>query len=202
MYPISLDLNRIRIALVGSGDAFARRLRQLREMDATQLSVYEDELPQAHEIKQASVLMVVGLDYETSAVLASIAKLQGVLVNVEDKSDLCDFHFTSFVKRGDLTIAISTNGESPTLGQEIRSYIARIFGEEWSQIVATVGRKRAEWKEQGFNNRQVAGKTREFVKTLGVLDSGKMTDEDTGYGDEVTTHHNNPARTDTQIATL
>src|SRR5689334_6278399 len=104
MYPISLDLSRIRIALVGSGDAFARRRQQLNDMGATQVSVYEDELPEAHEIKQASVLMVVGLDYETSAVLASIAKLQGVLVNVEDKSDLCDFYFTSFVKRGDLTI--------------------------------------------------------------------------------------------------
>jgi precorrin-2 dehydrogenase / sirohydrochlorin ferrochelatase len=106
MYPINLDLSKIRIALVGNGEAFNRRHTQLREMGATLVSVYEDHLPEAYQIRQASVLMVVGLDYETSAVLASIAKLQGVLVNVEDKPDLCDFYFASFIKRGDLTILV------------------------------------------------------------------------------------------------
>lgn len=191
MYPVSFDLSRIRIILVGTGDAFTRRLQQLNDMGATQLGIYQDELPEAHQIKQASVLMVVGLDYETSAVLASIAKLQGVLVNVEDKPDLCDFHFASFVKRGDLTIAVSTNGASPTLGQEIRSYLARLFGEEWAQIVATVSRKRNEWKQQGLDNRQVSNKTREYIRTLGLLNSNDSTDEESGY--EIAPHHNTPA---------
>ncbi len=170
MYPVSLDLSRIRIALVGSGEAFARRLKQLHDMGATQLSVHDDVLPEAYEIKQASILMVAGLDYETSAVLASIAKLQGVLVNAEDMPDLCDFHFNSFIKRGDLTIAVSTAGASPALSQEIRSYIARRFGEEWGQIVSAVRKKRLSWKEQGLDNGEVADRTRKYIKDTGLLD--------------------------------
>lgn len=173
MYPISLDLSRIRILLVGSGEAFARRLLQLQEMGAIQIVMHEDSLPEAHEIRQASILMVVGLDDETSAVLASIARLQGVLVNVEDKPSLCDFHFSSFVKRGDLTISVSTNGASPVLGQEIRSYIAGIFDEQWGEIVNIIGKKRLEWKSQGLDNKQVGDKTREFIEALGVLDSAR-----------------------------
>ncbi len=169
MYPIHLDLTRIRISLVGSGEAFARRLKQLQEMGATQLTLFEDDLPEAHEIKQANVLMVVGLDDETSAVLASIAKLQGILVNVEDKPDLCDFHFVCFIKRGDLTISVSTNGASPTLAQEIRAHIADMFGEEWSKIVALIGKKRIEWKNQGWDNKTVGDKTRAYIRAEELL---------------------------------
>lgn len=170
MYPIVLDLQRIRIMLVGSGEAFTRRLSHLKEMGATQITVYQDELPEAYEIKQASALMVVGLDNETSAVLASIARLQGVLVNVEDKPDLCDFHFVSFVKRGDLTIAVSTNGASPALGQEIRSYLAGIFDESWATIVSTIRKKRLEWKSHGLSNKEVGDKTRAYIKGEGLLE--------------------------------
>lgn len=170
MYPIALDLTKIRITLVGSGEAFARRLNQLQQEGATQITLYRDTLPEAHEIKQANVLMVVGLDDETSAVLASIAKLQGVLVNVEDKSDLCDFHFVSFIKRGDLTISVSTNGASPTLGQEIRRYIANLFDEGWAVIVANIRKKRAEWKRQGLSNTEIGDKTRAYIKAEGLLE--------------------------------
>lgn len=170
MYPIALDLSKIRIMLVGSGEAFTRRLNNLKEMGATQIFTYQDNLPPAHEIKQANTLMVVGLDYETSAVLASIARLQGVLVNVEDKNDLCDFHFVSFIKRGDLTISVSTNGASPTLGQEIRSYIADIFDESWAGIVNTIRKKRLEWKKEGLDNKEVSQKTRAYIKAQGFLE--------------------------------
>ena len=164
MFPISLDLTRVRIALVGSGEHFEKRLKQLQEHGATQIVQYKDTLPESHEIKQFTVLMVAGLDYQTSAVLSSIAKLQGVLVNVEDKNDLCDFYFMSFVKRGDLTISVSTNGASPTLGQEIRNYIAGKFCEEWEWIVSRIGRDRLKWKQQGMDGKAIADKTREIIK--------------------------------------
>lgn len=172
MYPVSLDLSRIRITLVGKGEAYTRRLKQLEAAGATQLTLFENILPHAHEIKQANILMIAGLDDQTSAVLASIARLQGVIVNVEDKPDLCDFHFVSFVKRGDLTLAVSTNGASPTLGQEIRSYLADIFGEEWSIIVDIIGKKRLEWKREGLDNKTISDRTRTYLKEQGLLSSG------------------------------
>ncbi len=163
MYPIALNLSRIHILLVGTGEVASRRLKQLQEAGATQVTFFDDHLPEAHEIRQASILLVAGLDDETSAVLTSIARLQGVLVNVEDKPDLCDFYFTSFMERGDLMISVSTNGASPVLAQEVRAYLERLFGEEWSDIVSTIGKQRLEWKGQGMDNSAVAQRTRAFI---------------------------------------
>ena len=170
MYPIMLNLSNIRILLVGSGELFDRRKQALLENGATKLVLFEDTLPEAHEIRQANVVMIVGLDDQTSAVLASIGRLQGVLVHVEDKNELCDFYCTSFIKRGDLTIAVSTAGASPTLGQEIRSYLANIFCEEWGYIVDKIGKKRLEWKGQGLKGSAIGEKTRALIKQLQLFD--------------------------------
>ena len=45
------------------------------------------------------------------------------LTNVADTPELCDFYLSSIVSRGDLKIAISTNGKSPILGKRIRQYL-------------------------------------------------------------------------------
>lgn len=169
MYPIAFDLSRIHIVLVGTGEVAKRRLQQLKEAGATRITFYSDHLPQAHEIRQAQLLMVAGLDDETSAVLASIARLQGIMVNVEDKPDLCDFYFMSFVKRGALTLAISTDGASPTLAQEIKAYLANLFGEEWAGIVAEIGERRQQWKQQGLTNQEVGEKTRTFLYSNSLM---------------------------------
>jgi len=169
MFPIALDVTKIRIALVGSGEAFTRRLNQLQDMQAAHLLIYENTLPEAHEIKQVAILMVVGLDNDTSAVLASIARLQGVLVNVEDKPELCDFYFTSFLQRGDLTLAISTNGKSPTVAQEIKAYLHRLFGEEWNDIINDIGTARLDWREQGLANHEIAARTRTILQEKNLL---------------------------------
>lgn len=183
MFPIALNLATLHIVLVGSGPALYRRLAQLTEKGAKRITVYSDEavpsspeeqgwntgyaviprLPESYEIRQASILMVVGLADDKSAVLASIARLQGILVNVEDKPEFCDFYFTSFVERGDLTIAVSTGGASPTLAQEIKSQLGDMFGPEWEGIVGDIKTKRLEWKKQGLSNAEISRKTREYL---------------------------------------
>ncbi len=45
-----------------------------------------------------------------------------ILCNVADTPDLCDFYLSSVVKKGDLKIAISSNGKSPTLTKRFRQY--------------------------------------------------------------------------------
>jgi siroheme synthase-like protein len=97
-------------------------------------------------------------------VLAGIARLQGILVNVEDKPELCDFYFMGLVKRGDLTLAVSTNGASPTLVQEIKSYLFETFGEEWQETVAHLAAQRLAWKRDGLPNNTVKERTLEWLE--------------------------------------
>jgi precorrin-2 dehydrogenase/sirohydrochlorin ferrochelatase len=70
------------------------------------------------------------------------AERRGILCNVVDVPDLCDFYYGAVVRRGDLQIAISTAGQSPTLAQRIRIRLEQDFGPEYSEWVAELGATR------------------------------------------------------------
>jgi precorrin-2 dehydrogenase/sirohydrochlorin ferrochelatase len=53
-----------------------------------------------------------------------------LLCNVADTPELCDFYLGSIVQKGDLKIAISTNGKSPTLAKRIRGFLEDVIPEE------------------------------------------------------------------------
>ncbi|HYM75061.1 MAG TPA: bifunctional precorrin-2 dehydrogenase/sirohydrochlorin ferrochelatase [Candidatus Dormibacteraeota bacterium] len=65
-----------------------------------------------------------------------------VLCNVVDVPDLCDFFYPSIVRRGDLQIAVSTAGQSPSLAQKIRQQLEKQFGPAYAAWVAELGETR------------------------------------------------------------
>ena len=67
---------------------------------------------------------------------------RGVLCNVVDVPEYCDFFYPAVVRRGDLQIAISTAGQSPSLAQKIRQQLERQFGEGYGEWVAQLGETR------------------------------------------------------------
>jgi precorrin-2 dehydrogenase/sirohydrochlorin ferrochelatase len=70
------------------------------------------------------------------------AQVRGVLCNVVDVPDLCDFFYPSVVRRGDLQIAVSTAGQSPSLAQKIRQQLEKQFGPGYAAWVAELGETR------------------------------------------------------------
>lgn len=54
-------------------------------------------------------------------------KARKILVNVADTPDLCDFYLSSVVRKGDLKIAVSTNGKSPTFAKRFREVLEEIL---------------------------------------------------------------------------
>jgi len=70
------------------------------------------------------------------------AQSRGVLCNVVDVPDLCDFFYPAVVRRGDLQIAISTSGQSPSLAQKIRQQLEKQFGPGYAAWVAELGETR------------------------------------------------------------
>ena len=67
---------------------------------------------------------------------------RGVLCNVVDVPDLCDFFYPSVVRRGDLQIAISTAGKSPSLAQKLRQQLEKQFGPGYAEWVEELGATR------------------------------------------------------------
>jgi precorrin-2 dehydrogenase / sirohydrochlorin ferrochelatase len=70
------------------------------------------------------------------------AERRGVLCNVVDVPDLCDFFYPAVVRRGDLQIAISTSGKSPSLAQKLRQQLEKQFGAGYAAWVKELGETR------------------------------------------------------------
>lgn len=74
------------------------------------------------------------------------AKAMRVLVNVADTPELCDFYLGSIVQKGNIKIAISTNGKSPTVAKRIREVLTELIPEEMETVLSNLGEIRKKLK--------------------------------------------------------
>ena len=152
MLPITIDAARVRIALIGNGQAAHRRLA----------SLVRRRLPTAEEIARAQLVFLARLGEPAASQLRHIADDAGVLLNVEDDIARSDFHSPAVVRRGDLTVAISTAGKSPGLAAAIRRRIEASFGPEWDARLETIALLRRRWRLAGLENAAIARLTRRW----------------------------------------
>lgn len=179
MFPIALDVTRIPVLLAGNGELIVRRLGYLDEAKAANVTVFSenpseelrkaagvrlvDRLPQQQDLDNYSVILVAGLPREKAEEIVLWARSIGRLVNVEDVNDLCDFFFTANVRRGDLVIAVSTSGASPTLARKARDWLAAFFGSEWAGRVQELSAMRKQLKAQGASMGEIMQKTEKHI---------------------------------------
>jgi siroheme synthase-like protein len=71
------------------------------------------------------------------------AKVRKILINVADTPALCDFYLGSVVKKGDLKIAISTNGKSPTLAKRMREFLEASLPDSTQELLDNLSSIRA-----------------------------------------------------------
>lgn len=161
MLPLAIDPRTVRVGLIGAGEGLARRLAFLVESGV--------EAPEPGLSDGLQVLFVAGLDSARSADLAAQARAKGILVNVEDVQELCDFHVPAVVRRGDLALTVSTNGRAPGLSRLLREWLARIFGPEWTGRLDEVARARESWRAEGLAPSEVSERTRDLVARQGWL---------------------------------
>jgi precorrin-2 dehydrogenase / sirohydrochlorin ferrochelatase len=185
MFPVALDLTRIPVLLAGQGELVLKRLAYLDEAGATQVRVFSPapsdllkaaagerlapRLPDADELRDFRLILLGGLERSVAEPLVHAAHALGRLVNVEDVNDLCDFYFTANIRRGDLVIAVSTSGASPTLARKMRDYIAAKIGPEWSARVQELAQLRQKMKKEGASMRDIMDTTERHLVEKGWL---------------------------------
>ena len=180
MLPVQLDAARLAIAVVGRGAAAARKVKTADAAGAANLTVYSDlpgpalaaaagerladHLPSNAELAAADLVLVAGLGEAGERETAQRCRALKVLVNVEDRPELCDVHLPAVVRRGDLVLAISTGGRAPGLSGLLRRYLERLFGPEWERRVDELSRARAGWREDGVDMGTVKQRIDRFVE--------------------------------------
>lgn len=156
MFPLTLGLASWPILLVGVGRALERRIALVSEAGARDIRVQPPHAACAATIAEARLLFVAGIAREDAAPLARVARAHRVLVNVEDVPDLCDFHVPALVRRGDLSIAISTAGTNPGLAAALRRELDARFDASWDSHMQSANMLRARMRADGSPMRDVA----------------------------------------------
>ncbi len=152
-YPIYLELTGRRAVVIGAGPVAARKVQSLSEAGARVVVVAEhvsttfEQACQKPNIKL--IISSYSKDYLAEATLAVAAtndlKLNRqvyedcqeleVLCNVVDQPELCDFYVPAVVKRGDLQIAVGTDGKCPAYAGHLRKKIEDTFTEVHGQFL-------------------------------------------------------------------
>ena len=153
-YPIFAIIENRPCLVVGGGVVGERKVQDLRQAGArvTVLSyeltptlkqlaamgqiryLNEDFTP---EHLQGMVLVMAATDdREVNARVSAAAQARGIWVNVADDPEFCTFIVPAQVKRGDLTLAISTGGASPALARKLREELQQRFGPEYGPYLS------------------------------------------------------------------
>jgi precorrin-2 dehydrogenase/sirohydrochlorin ferrochelatase len=160
LFPMFLKLEGRRCLVVGAGKIGEPKIGGLLETGARIRVVSLDASPAVREWARAgklelelraftdddlagAFLAIVATNSRTlNERVYHAAQRRGVLCNVVDVPDLCDFFYPAVVRRGDLQIAVSTNGQSPSLAQKIRQQLEKQFGPGYAAWVAELGETR------------------------------------------------------------
>lgn len=96
------------------------------------------------DLEGAFVCVASDPDPDVRAAIASEARARRVLLNMIDDVSDSDWAAPAIVKRGDLILAISTGGRSPSLARRLREELEEIFGDEWAEALDILEAARSE----------------------------------------------------------
>jgi precorrin-2 dehydrogenase/sirohydrochlorin ferrochelatase len=153
-FPAFLKLDQMKILIVGGGKIATEKIEKLLDF-TTNIEViaahYSEEMLShiidhnlSYKTKKYQRGDVAGFDIVIIAVddlslqedIYNETRSMRTLCNAVDSVAYCDFIFPSYVKEGDLTIAISTSGASPAVARELKHYIRKVLPENIAAFIA------------------------------------------------------------------
>jgi precorrin-2 dehydrogenase/sirohydrochlorin ferrochelatase len=130
-----LKLEGHRCLVVGAGDVAESKIAGLLEAAAKVRVVAPEATSQVQSWAAAGQI-------ELHEQIHAEARRRGVLCNVVDVPELCDFYYPAVARRGALQIAVSTSGQSPALAQRLRKELEEQFGPEYEAWLQQLGEER------------------------------------------------------------
>jgi len=160
LFPMFVKLDGRQVLVVGAGQIGEPKIRGLlptgakirvvahkaseavREWARVGQIVLEERDFLLSDLDKVFLVVVATSSRDLNEFVFGEARSRRILCNVVDVPEQCDFYYPAVVQRGDLQIAISTSGQSPSLAQKIRQQLERQFGPGYAQWVAELGETR------------------------------------------------------------
>lgn len=156
LFPVFIKLENLRVLIIGGGNVGLEKLQAVMQnspgasVKLVSATINEKilKLIKGHpnvaieqrnytinDMDDADIVIAAVNDIKTSEQIRDDAHKKGKLVNVADKPELCDFYLSSVVKKGNLKIAISTNGKSPTIAKRLKEVINNLIPDEVDDVL-------------------------------------------------------------------
>jgi|GEM_PF-359809 len=180
-YPAFVDITGKPCVVVGGGKVAERKVLSLLEADA-KVKVVSPELTArlrkekssrriTHTARRArpsdlagAYLAIISTDSaEENIRIADAARAKGVpLINTVDMPEHCGFIVPASIRRGPLTIAVSTSGASPAMAREIRKELEGLYGASFGKYLEKLQRER----ERAIDTIVDAAERMRFLKSM------------------------------------
>ena len=159
-FPINLDVRGRTVVMIGGGETAVRKIESLLEAGAKVIVYDPRPLPLVRQMAARKKIRWIGRawrpgdlgksflavaatdDPGTHRAVRSEARKKGILLNVVDSPEFCDFVFPAYLKRGEFLVTVSTGGASPALARKVREELENIFGPEYKTLVDLMGKLR------------------------------------------------------------
>ena len=159
-YPLFLDITDRRCVVVGGGEVAERKAGRLLDFGASVVVVAKTLTPGLETLKKEGKINHITADYDKALIddaflvfgatdrddvnadISRDARGKGILVNIVDDPDKCDFVLPSLLMQGDLLVAVSTGGKSPALAKKLRGDMEQLFGTEYKTLLEVMGQLR------------------------------------------------------------
>jgi len=156
-YPISLNLFGKKCSVIGGGQVAERKVvtllstgarlqvvsplvtQRIEEIAANNKITWIKESFSQEFIKDSFLVVAATNNREVNKTISTYCQKNNILVNVIDSTIESNFIVNSFLKRGDLILAISTNGKSPALSRKIKEELKELYGPEYAILLNILG---------------------------------------------------------------
>ncbi len=149
LYPIFLKVAELEVLIVGGGNVALEKLSFLlksspnakvlvvsRDFDKELLKLTSKfnvttvkAIYSKAALKNKQLVIAATNNKEINKQIYADAKSENILINVADTPALCDFYLGGIVTKGNIKVAISTNGKSPTLAKRLRQFFEEVIPE-------------------------------------------------------------------------
>lgn len=161
-YPLFIDLTSAHCLIVGAGPVGKRKLQKLIKAQTKHILIV-DPLPPKQDLKpllKRSTISYEQREFNTNDILektlvfaatnnknlnkaiATYCISKGILCNIVDAPSKGNFIVPSFIEQHGISIAISTNGNSPALSKKLREDITEWLGDRYAPIIMLLSRLR------------------------------------------------------------
>jgi len=187
-YPLFLEMNQRRCAVVGGGAVAERKVEGLlsagagvtiispaiteglRDLLARGAIGHVAREYRSGDLAGYDLVFVAADDAQVNAAVCRDARPQDVWVNSADDPDHCDFILPAVIRRGNLMVAVSTGGASPAATRAIREELEGYFTDDYVQLVQVAAEVRTELKAKsrsvgaGAWNSALKGEFRRLIR--------------------------------------